>query len=162
MSLIESIKDFLESSSIHGLVYWSTTRSLNKLFWILVVITGFSGAGYFIQQSFQGWKESPIKTTVETLPISEVSFPKITVCPPEDTYTNLNYDLQQAENKSIDFNKNSFEMTDEFVQHFLEIDFKNYSLKQTQGLKEHNRFRNWYEKTRYLFVFILFSVAIVT
>ena len=44
-----------------------------------------------ISKSFDEWVNHPITTTIETLPISEVRFPKITVCPPKNTFTNLNY-----------------------------------------------------------------------
>ena len=50
-----------------------------------------------IQQSFQSWSDSPIKTTIETLPISAIKSPKIIVCPPPDTYTNLNPDVVETE-----------------------------------------------------------------
>ena len=91
---MEGVRTFLESSTIHGLVYIATTKkSLAKIFWILVVIGGFTGAGVMIYNSFQSWNDSPIKTTIETLPITEITFPKVTVCPPKNTYTDLNYDL---------------------------------------------------------------------
>ena len=35
---MESIRNFLESSTIHGLSYISTTRKYVRVFWILVVI----------------------------------------------------------------------------------------------------------------------------
>ena len=78
-----SIKEFLESSTIHGLQYIATTRKIVKLLWILVIVAGFSGAGVLINQSFQAWDESPVKTTIETLPITEITLPKVTVCPPK-------------------------------------------------------------------------------
>ena len=55
-----------------------------------------------IYQSFQDWNESPVKTTIETLPISEITFPKVTVCPPKNTYTDLNYYLMMTENVTLD------------------------------------------------------------
>ena len=148
MSMSEGLKNFLESSTIHGLVYWSTTKKVSRLFWILVVITGFSGAGYMIQQSFDSWNESPIKTTIETLPISEVAHPNIMVCPPKNTYTNLNYDLEQAENKTIDFEKHSFDMNDDFVKHFQKLDYEKHAIDYQQGFREKDRYRNWYTKSR--------------
>ena len=42
---MEHLKNYLESSTVHGLAYISTTRRLVRLFWILVIITGFTGAG---------------------------------------------------------------------------------------------------------------------
>ena len=95
---MEEVTTFLESSTIHGLTYISTTRKYVRLFWLLVVVTGFSGAGYLIRESFVSWSESPIKTTIETLPISDIMFPKVTVCPPKNTFTDLNYDLMMTEN----------------------------------------------------------------
>lgn len=51
-----------------------------------------------ISQSFESWTASPISTTIETLPIEQVEFPVISVCPPKNTFTNLNYDLMRVEN----------------------------------------------------------------
>ena len=82
---MERVRTFLETSTIHGLNYISTTRKYSRLFWILIVIVGFSGAGFLINESFQSWSESPVKTTIETLPIAEIKFPKVTVCPPKNT-----------------------------------------------------------------------------
>ena len=98
---MEGLKNYLESATVHGLAYISQTRNFAKIFWILVVISGFTGAGVLIHQSFANWQESPVKTTVETLPISEVTFPKISVCPPVKKLTNLNYDIVMAENNSL-------------------------------------------------------------
>ena len=96
------IKDFLESSTIHGLSHISTARRLIQLFWMFVVLTGFTVAGFLIQQSFSGWAVSPISTTIETLPITDATFPLVTVCPPRKSFTNLNYDLMTMENARID------------------------------------------------------------
>ena len=99
---MSKLKDLLESSSIHGMFHVSQTKKLQRMFWIFVVVTGFSAAFILIHTSFQSWAESPIKTTVETLPISELTFPKITVCPPRNTYTSLNYDLVMTDEMNID------------------------------------------------------------
>ena len=32
---------------------------------------------------------------METLPKTNITFPKVTICPPPNTYTNLNYDLMK-------------------------------------------------------------------
>ena len=87
---MEHVKTFLDTSTIHGLSWISGTKSWLRLFWILVVIGGFSGAGYLIYTSFNNWEQSPISTTIETLPISRIIFPNITVCPPKQLFLNLN------------------------------------------------------------------------
>ena len=100
---MEHVKTFLKTSTIHGLYYISTTRKWSKFFWKLIVIGGFSGAGYLINWSFDNWSQSPISTTVETLPISRITFPNVTDGPPKILFLNLNYDIIKAEKIRPDF-----------------------------------------------------------
>ena len=95
------IKDFLESSTIHGLLYISSSKKISKVFWILVVLSGFSIASYLIHQAFDNWEQDPIKTTIETIPIKEIKLPNLTVCPPKESFTNLNYDIRRLENVTL-------------------------------------------------------------
>ena len=134
--------EFLEASTIHGLSHIASSKSIVKPFWITIVFTGFSFAGILIHQSFQSWEESPIKTTVQTLPVTEISFPKVTVCPPKNTFTNLNYDLLMAENMTIEDDtriklvEKAFEtLADHFV---------NESKSNFAQLEQKNIFFNWY------------------
>ena len=55
-----------------------------------------------IYQSFEDWNNNPVKTTIDTRPMVEIKFPKVTVCPPKNTYTDLNYDLMMTENMTLD------------------------------------------------------------
>ncbi len=138
---MEGVRVFLESSTIHGLTYISTTRKYARLFWFLIVVTGFVGAGYLIRESIASWSESPIKTTIETLPISEIKFPKVTVCPPKNTFTDLNYDLMITENRTM-----TKEMQDFLFKYTLEalnIE-KSYYQSNWTKLHEDHRFFNWY------------------
>ena len=97
---MENVKNFLESSTIHGLAYVATGRNYVRILWISIVLAGFTGAGVLNYQSFQDWNESPVKTSIETLPITETIFSKVTVCP-KNAYTDLNYDLMMTENVTI-------------------------------------------------------------
>ena len=99
------VQEFLLSSTIHGLSHIGSNRSLLRLFWLIVVIAGFIGAGVIINQSFSSWAESPISTTIETLPIREIDFPNVTVCPPRNSFTSLNPDLVSARNITFDEEK---------------------------------------------------------
>ena len=98
---MEGGRTFLESSTIHGLSYISTTRRYARLLWMCIVIMGFSGAGYMIQEAFQNWAANPETTNIKTLTLSEITLPTMTVCPPKNTFTDLNYDLKQAENSTL-------------------------------------------------------------
>ena len=102
---MDGVKEFLESSTIHGLVYISTTRRLARLLWLCVVISGFTGAGVIIYQSFSSWAVSPVSTTIETLPITELDFPSVIVCPPRNSFTSLNPDLVKVRNVTLDGEK---------------------------------------------------------
>ena len=55
----------------------------------------------FIDRSIQDWADSPVTTTIETLPIADISLPRVTVCPPRNTFTNLNYDLMRLEHVTL-------------------------------------------------------------
>ena len=105
MKVIDRIKQFFESSTIHGLYYISSVKNWSRLFWILIVVGGFSGAAYLIHLSFDNWHQSPISTTIETLPISQITFPNVTVCPPKDLFLNLNYDILEADKVKLDKDK---------------------------------------------------------
>ena len=91
---MDSLREFLETSTIHGLAHISSAPAkLSKVFWLFVVIFGFSFAFYLINDSYNDWQASPIATSISTHPISELDFPTVTVCPPEGPNTALNYDL---------------------------------------------------------------------
>ena len=70
-------KDFLESSTIHGLSYISSSRSnLIKVFWATVVIVGFITASIQIRSSFMEWDTNPTVTTIATYPLANSTFPR--------------------------------------------------------------------------------------
>ena len=136
--VMERVRTFLESSTIHGLTYISTTRKYARVFWILVVITGFAVASLLIKESFDSWSESPIKTTIETLPITQIKFPKVTVCPPKNTFTDLNYDLMNTETLTE-------EMRDEMFKYAVEVlNKESFFLNGWTQLDEKERSYNWY------------------
>ena len=84
--------NFLETSTIHGLQYISTeSLKVSRLLWTTFVIFGFSIAIYLISDSINSWEESPVSTSLDTNPISQVKFPEVTVCPPRGSNTALNY-----------------------------------------------------------------------
>ena len=77
------ISNFLESSTIHGLVHISTAKSRTaRAAWVVIVVACFATAVYMINDSYMDWQESPVSTTITTHPITELEFPTVTVCPP--------------------------------------------------------------------------------
>ena len=139
---MENLTTYLESSTIHGLAHIATGRKYVKLLWILVVIGGFTGAGVMIYKSFKSWDETPVKTTIETQPITEITFPKVTVCPPKNTYTDLNYDLMMTENMTLD-NDTRNEMTNYAVEMLYDYLY-DIVVNNVFQLEETDRYYNWY------------------
>ena len=58
-------------------------------------------SGSLIWNSIKQWDQNPIATTITTHPISQLAFPKIYICPPRKTYTNLNYDIVYSNNTKL-------------------------------------------------------------
>ena len=139
---MDYIKTLLESSTVHGLAHIPSTKKLVRLFWILVVILGFSGAGILIYQSFDDWNKNPVTTTIETLPIAEASFPKVTVCPPRNTLLDLNYHFLTIRNKTLP-ETTRIKLLEHFADHFQQKDFKN-TFESIGKIKEKDSYRNWY------------------
>ena len=99
---LDSLKEFLETSTIHGLAYIASAPSkISKGFWFLVVIVGFSSAFYLINDSYNDWQASPVATSISTHPLAGLHFPLVTICPPEGSNTALNYDLVRARNITL-------------------------------------------------------------
>ena len=102
---MDGVREFLESSTIHGLAYLAKSKPVVRVIWLGVVLTGFSVAAVLIQQSFSSWAKSPITTTIETRPITEIDFPNVTVCPPRNSFTSLTPDLVKSRNINFDVEK---------------------------------------------------------
>ena len=141
-SNMAGFKEFLESSTIHGLVHISNNTRLVRLVWIFIVLSGFSGAGILIHQSFSSWSSSPVTTTIETVSISDLDFPNVTVCPPENSFTGLNVDLIRAKNFSFDEEKRR-ELSSAVVD---AVFYANLlpRLKELKAYEGYQKYKNWY------------------
>ena len=99
---MDCFRDFLESSSIHGLSYISTCKSkIAKAGWTAVVALGFVFASFLIHSSFSNWAESPVATTITPQSVANLEFPNVTVCPPKGFNSALRYDLMKTSNMNI-------------------------------------------------------------
>ena len=136
---MESFKQFLDSASINGLNHIASTRKWTRFFWISLVTLGFLVSTYLIWESFQTWMENPVRTTTKTVPMTEIKFPKLTVCPPKNTFTDFNYDLVLTENVTITKEKRNelYEYAVELIDEYVYMDL-------WDKMHEENRFLNWY------------------
>ena len=140
--MLAGIREYLDSSSIHGLAFISNSKSSSRVFWTAVVLCSLLASGYLIERSFSNWIDYPVSTTEKTLPIDKASLPLITVCPPKDTFTNLNYDLRKGENRKLEedtINLMTFPMFEIIQQEFIQPAMAAFNF-----IKEKNKNRNYY------------------
>ena len=140
--MMRILTPFLEVSTIHGLYHVSSSSKFVRTFWILVVLFGFLGASFLIFNSFQSWRESPVKTTIKTMAIQNLKFPNVTVCPPKNTYTNLNYDLLMTENLSLTNETRTILST--YAFELLHNSFYDGILANLSLIEDPDRYYNWY------------------
>ena len=138
-----NFKEFLDTSTIHGLSWISSTTKYVRLVWTSVVIGGFSLAIILIQEAFYNWDQSPISTTVESLPISHLTFPNVTVCPPKNSFLNLNFDIEESKNIKLD-DKTRDELY-EYAMDVIQNEFFDELMSNLSKIEEKNRFHNWYK-----------------
>ena len=109
---MENLKEFLESTTIHGLSYIATCRSkIGKVGWLLAVTLCFGCAGYLIQSAFSDWADSPVSTTITPHPVAHLPFPDVTICPPKGLNSALKYDLMMTANMTLNVSQ-----TDKLMQ----------------------------------------------
>ena len=85
---METVNRFLENCSLCGLSHISTSKKkYEKVFWVVVSVLMIAGAGYLIDDAVDQWDKYPISTTTKTIPIHDVQFPKIVVCPPKVAFS---------------------------------------------------------------------------
>jgi hypothetical protein len=60
-------KAYCETTSIHGFSYWvSAPRLIEKLFWVAVVLTGFTCASFIINHAVDDWQHNPSTVTINS------------------------------------------------------------------------------------------------
>jgi hypothetical protein len=65
--LKQQAKAYCETTSIHGFTYWvNAPRFVEKLFWVAVVLTGFTCASLIIKAAFADWQKNPGIVTINT------------------------------------------------------------------------------------------------
>ena len=133
------LREFLESSTIHGLVHISTAKSKTaKAIWVTIVVACFAIAVYMITNSYKEWQESPVSTTITTHPITELEFPTVTVCPPRGSNTALNHLLEKV--KDVNFSEEERrELLDISNEVFIEMPNKKSAKQIRELLSRENR-----------------------
>ena len=138
---MEHIHEFFDTTSINGITFIKKSKGLARLFWILVVIAGFSGAVFMLNESFKNWRNNPISTTEETKRISDITFPNVTICPP-NIILNLNHDIKDAE--AVRLNDDIRDELIDFALDVIEIKFYDDMMANLSKIEDPDRYYNWY------------------
>ena len=141
---MDLFKEYLETSTIHGMIHISTSSRYFRLFWVLVVAGGFITAGQFISTNFDEWNQHPVITAMETLDISQMKFPNITICPPRRKYTSLNYDISLVDSGQISLTEDTRR---DLIQHVTDVAYRGLHLevKSITEMFDREFYQLWYE-----------------
>ena len=125
---MDILREFLESSTIHGLAHISTARSKRaKSAWFFGVLVSFSIAIFLIWKTTKEIQDDPFSTAITTHPIGELDFPMVTICPPKGTNTAINNGLVKAKKPLTEKQKEQLNNSTRkiFIEEPL-IDFSNF------------------------------------
>jgi hypothetical protein len=65
--LAANASSYCETTGIHGFVYWTRApRHLERLFWMLVVVTGFVCASLIVGRAMDDWQKNPGIVTINS------------------------------------------------------------------------------------------------
>ena len=81
--VLRNFKDYFNDSTVHGFKYVVQGRNrYEKVFWAILIVTGFAMSGEIIYKSLSGWDETPLQTTIEKVdaPVQDYPFPAVTIC----------------------------------------------------------------------------------
>ena len=53
----------------------------SRLCWFCIVVFQFSVASVLTFQVWETWSQNPVVTVTELMPVAEVDFPAVTICP---------------------------------------------------------------------------------
>jgi hypothetical protein len=80
--LKQYLTSYFTEASLHGLQYLTNGRGiLEKAIWAFLIVLNITIAVVFIHTSTVTWISTPVVTSVDLTPLSNLNFPAITLCP---------------------------------------------------------------------------------
>ena len=82
---MKTLSDYASASVIHGVAYINPSGNTTgeRILWFILVALAFAFASHEVRILYQRWQENPVITVLDTvtLPIEEIEFPAVTICP---------------------------------------------------------------------------------
>ena len=83
--MIDTARNFSSTTSIHGIVYVGSHEhsKCGRLFWIAAVVLAIAGTAFQLFSILNQWNDQLVVTNLDTisLPVEDVDFPSVTLCP---------------------------------------------------------------------------------
>ena len=159
----EQFNAFCRETTLHGFTYLAdNNRTFERLLWLVFVSVAFASSIFMIDQSFKDAEMNPLLTTINTIDVTKVPFPAVTVLPGEypvqrdiDGFSKRMYDYAEFErydgndalrNNSLFNNQWGF-MTKGIVQKLIEATKKELEqLNDTDYKKLYYKYKNIIKK----------------
>ena len=82
---MKTLSDYASASVIHGVSYINPSGNTlgERILWLILVALAFAFASHEVRILYQSWQDNPVITVLDTvtLPIEEIEFPAVTICP---------------------------------------------------------------------------------
>ena len=142
--------DYCQNTTVHGFAYWVSPdcHPVEKVFWIVIVIIGFTAGAIIVSKAIISWNEKPKKVEISSFsePVTKLIYPAITVCKPNAfdsgeyvraVFNNFQYKVDKSETEYLDYIlnvANDVNCNDTFVCDTTELLRKHYELMITGGV----------------------------
>ena len=83
--IVDTTKQYSSTTTIHGISYLAgdDVSGVERLLWTIVVLFAIVLTTFQVVTLYNDWQDQPVITTLDTaaLPIEEIEFPAVTICP---------------------------------------------------------------------------------
>ena len=145
MGVVDNVIGFCDSSTIHGVNFWTNTKSiLAKLLWVIIVLTGIGAASFMIWNNFQTWAANPVVVSVVQVPIEQAPYPSVTVCPMETSpLGSVEVELNNAHENNAELKKGLNDVLEMMSAEMMKEYVDNYFM-ENQNAARHKTNANFY------------------
>ncbi|XP_037296672.1 pickpocket protein 28-like [Manduca sexta] len=114
----EQFEDFTKNTSLHGLRFITEREAtiVEKMFWLILFLVSMGVCLYQIRNVWIKWDSSPVIVSINErlVPVSEVPFPSITICPQRKISKHYDYAKQKQKmygniSEMTDYQRTKFE-----------------------------------------------------
>ncbi|XP_037296673.1 pickpocket protein 28 [Manduca sexta] len=122
--LVDELQDFARNTTLHGLRYITEkgVSVVEKIFWLILFLLSVSICSYQIRNVWIKWGNTPVIVSINErlVPVSEVPFPSVTICP-QSKISKFDYDYSKEKEKISIVHKDISNMSIEARKKFEDV-----------------------------------------